>query len=190
LKKNKEILIATSNNGKIEEFENLLAEYKVVSLKDYDIEDAIEDGTSFLENALIKAKHGSIKTGLYSIADDSGLVVPKLNNQPGIYSARYAGNKASDKDNRDKIIEELNKTKDLYGHRQFMFPIVQGGTFKDLRIKSSEYVAAKDLPGNAIGGLSVGEPKEIIYENVDLVCSYLPKDKPRYLMGVGTPENI
>ena len=109
LKKNKEILIATSNNGKIKEFENLLAEYKVVSLKDYDIEDAIEDGTSFLENALIKAKHGSIKTGLYSIADDSGLVVPKLNNQPGIYSARYAGNKASDKDNRDKIIEELNK---------------------------------------------------------------------------------
>ena len=65
MKKNKEILIATSNNGKIKEFENLLAEYKVVSLKDYDIEDAIEDGTSFLENALIKAKHGSIKTGLY-----------------------------------------------------------------------------------------------------------------------------
>ena len=109
MKKNKEILIATSNNGKIKEFENLLDEYKVVSLKDYDIEDAIEDGTSFLENALIKAKHGSIKTGLYSIADDSGLVVPKLNNQPGIYSARYASNKASDKDNRDKIIEELNK---------------------------------------------------------------------------------
>ena len=64
MKKNKEILIATSNNGKIKEFENLLAEYKVVSLKDYDIEDAIEDGTSFLENALIKAKHGSIKTCL------------------------------------------------------------------------------------------------------------------------------
>ena len=60
MKKNKEILIATSNNGKVKEFENLLAEYKVVSLKDYDIEDAIEDGTSFLENALIKAKHGSI----------------------------------------------------------------------------------------------------------------------------------
>ena len=90
----------------------------------------------------------------------------------------------------DRSVEELNKTKDLYGHRQFMFPIVQGGTFKELRIKSSEYIAAKDLPGNAIGGLSVGEPKEIIYENVDLVCSYLPKDKPRYLMGVGTPENI
>ena len=90
----------------------------------------------------------------------------------------------------DRSIEELDKTRDLYGHRQFMFPIVQGGTFKDLRIKSAEYVASKDLPGNAIGGLSVGEPMEIIYENVDLVCSYLPMDKPRYLMGVGTPENI
>ena len=90
----------------------------------------------------------------------------------------------------DRSISELNKTKDLYAHRQFMFPIVQGGTFKELRIKSAEYIAAKDLPGNAIGGLSVGEPKEIIYENVDLVCSYLPKEKPRYLMGVGTPENI
>ena len=90
----------------------------------------------------------------------------------------------------DRSIEELDKTRDLYGHRQFMFPIVQGGTFKDLRIKSAEYIASKDLPGNAIGGLSVGEPMEIIYENVDLVCSYLPMDKPRYLMGVGTPENI
>jgi len=90
----------------------------------------------------------------------------------------------------DRSISELNNTKDLYAHRQFMFPIVQGGTFKELRIKSAEYIAAKDLPGNAIGGLSVGEPKEIIYENVDLVCSYLPKEKPRYLMGVGTPENI
>lgn len=90
----------------------------------------------------------------------------------------------------DRSIKEFNKTKELYSHRQFMFPIVQGGTFKELRIKSAEYIAAKDLPGNAIGGLSVGEPKEIIYENVDLVCSYLPKEKPRYLMGVGTPENI
>ena len=90
----------------------------------------------------------------------------------------------------DRSIKEFNKTKELYSHRQFMFPIVQGGTFKELRIKSAEYIAAKDLPGNAIGGLSVGEPKEIIYENVDLVCSYLPTEKPRYLMGVGTPENI
>lgn len=90
----------------------------------------------------------------------------------------------------DRSILEFNKTKPKYGHEQFLFPIVQGGTFKDLRTQSSEFISEKNLPGNAIGGLSVGEPKEIIYENVDLVCSILPKDKPRYLMGVGTPENI
>ena len=90
----------------------------------------------------------------------------------------------------DRSILQFNKTDAKYDSEQFLFPIVQGGTFKDLRIQSSEFVSEKNLPGNAIGGLSVGEPKEIIYENVDLVCSILPKDKPRYLMGVGTPENI
>ena len=90
----------------------------------------------------------------------------------------------------DRSIEEFNKTEILYDKKQFLFPIVQGSTFKDLRTKSAEYVSSKNMVGNAIGGLSVGEPKEIIYENVDLVCNILPKDKPRYLMGVGTPENI
>ena len=90
----------------------------------------------------------------------------------------------------ERSISEFNKTNFNYGHKQFLFPIVQGGTFKDLRIQSSEFISEKDFPGNAIGGLSVGEPKDIIYENVDLVCSILPNDKPRYLMGVGTPENI
>ena len=90
----------------------------------------------------------------------------------------------------DRSIEEFSKTEILYDKKQFLFPIVQGSTFKDLRTKSAEYVSNKNMVGNAIGGLSVGEPKEIIYENVDLVCNILPKDKPRYLMGVGTPENI
>ena len=90
----------------------------------------------------------------------------------------------------DRSIEEFNKTEILYDKKQFLFPIVQGSTFKDLRTKSAEYVSNKNMVGNAIGGLSVGEPKEIIYENVDLVCNILSKDKPRYLMGVGTPENI
>ena len=90
----------------------------------------------------------------------------------------------------ERSIEEFNKTEILYYKKQFLFPIVQGSTFKDLRTKSAEYVSNKNMVGNAIGGLSVGEPKEIIYENVDLVCNILPKDKPRYLMGVGTPENI
>ena len=90
----------------------------------------------------------------------------------------------------ERSIEEFNKTEILYDKKQFLFPIVQGSTFKDLRTKSAEYVSNKNMVGNAIGGLSVGEPKEIIYENVELVCNILPKDKPRYLMGVGTPENI
>ena len=90
----------------------------------------------------------------------------------------------------ERSIEEFNRTENLYEKKQFLFPIVQGSTFKDLRIKSAEFIGNKNMVGNAIGGLSVGEPKDIIYENVDLVCNILPKDKPRYLMGVGTPENI
>ena len=108
MKKNKEILIATSNQGKVKEFNKLFKNHKLYSLSDLNIEDAVEDGSSFLENALIKAKHGALKSGKYTIADDSGLVVPGLNFEPGIYSARYAGANASDKDNRDKIINKLN----------------------------------------------------------------------------------
>ncbi len=78
----------------------------------------------------------------------------------------------------------------LYGYGQSLFPIVQGGTYKDLRIASSEYIASMGCDGNAIGGLSVGEPEEMMYELSALCCSYLPEDKPRYLMGVGTPWNI
>jgi queuine tRNA-ribosyltransferase len=77
-----------------------------------------------------------------------------------------------------------------YNFPQFLFPIVQGGTFKDLRKDSSRYVSDKNCFGNAIGGLSVGEPAEEMYEMSEIVCSLLPKDKPRYLMGVGTPINI
>ena len=109
LKKNKEILIATSNKGKVNEFIKLFDDYNILSLVDLTIDDAIEDGTSFLENALIKAKHGSFHSGRYTIADDSGLVVPGLDYEPGIFSARYAGDNASDKDNRDKIIQKLNE---------------------------------------------------------------------------------
>lgn len=78
----------------------------------------------------------------------------------------------------------------LYGYEQNLFPIIQGSSFKDLRTASTEFVAGLDLPGNAIGGLSVGEPHEIMYELTDLSCQILPKDKPRYLMGVGTPVNL
>jgi queuine tRNA-ribosyltransferase len=77
-----------------------------------------------------------------------------------------------------------------YGYEQAMFPIVQGSTFPDLRKESAEFIASQDQPGNAIGGLSVGEPIEDMYAMTELVCGILPAHKPRYLMGVGTPENI
>ncbi|MFC2138180.1 tRNA guanosine(34) transglycosylase Tgt [Bacteroidota bacterium] len=90
----------------------------------------------------------------------------------------------------DRGIEHFNTSKPLYGHVQFYFPIVQGSVFKDLRKKSAEEIACKQLPGNAIGGLSVGEPEEEMYAMLEVVNNILPKDKPRYLMGVGTPTNI
>lgn len=84
----------------------------------------------------------------------------------------------------------FDSTEPKYGYDQTLFPIVQGSTYKDLRTKSAETIASFGREGNAIGGLSVGEPAEMMYEMTDLVCNILPKDKPRYLMGVGTPENI
>jgi queuine tRNA-ribosyltransferase len=90
----------------------------------------------------------------------------------------------------DRCIERFNGTEPRYGHAQMLFPIVQGSTFPELRKRSAEYIATKDMPGNAIGGLSVGEPEEEMYAMAELCCNILPKDKPRYLMGVGTPWNI
>jgi queuine tRNA-ribosyltransferase len=90
----------------------------------------------------------------------------------------------------DRCFVRFNETEPKYGHHQSLFPIVQGGTFADLRKKSAEYIAQKNAEGNAIGGLSVGESHDLMYEMTSLVCDILPKDKPRYLMGVGTPINI
>lgn len=86
--------------------------------------------------------------------------------------------------------EHVAKTESKYGHRQFLFPIIQGSTYHDLRLASAEFMAAQDAPGIAIGGLSVGEPAEEMYRMTELVTPVLPTDRPRYLMGVGTPENI
>jgi queuine tRNA-ribosyltransferase len=90
----------------------------------------------------------------------------------------------------DRCIEQFDKTEGHYGYEQSLFPIVQGSTYKDLRKRSAEEIASKGREGNAIGGLSVGEPAEDMYEMTELVCDILPQDKPRYLMGVGTPANI
>jgi queuine tRNA-ribosyltransferase len=90
----------------------------------------------------------------------------------------------------DRCVERLATTPDLYGYTQNLFPIVQGSTYKDLRAASADYIASKNATGNAIGGLSVGEPIEMMYEHTADCCERLPENKPRYLMGVGTPWNI
>ena len=90
----------------------------------------------------------------------------------------------------DRCINEFSNTPSKYEHNQTLFPIVQGGTYKDLRKRSAEYISSANCHGNAIGGLSVGEPSEEMYEMTDLVCDILPNNKPRYLMGVGTPINL
>jgi len=89
-----------------------------------------------------------------------------------------------------RCCDHFDATEPKYGYSQTLFPIVQGSVYKDLRIKSAEVIASFEREGNAIGGLSVGEPAEMMYETTDIVTDILPKDKPRYLMGVGTPANI
>jgi queuine tRNA-ribosyltransferase len=89
-----------------------------------------------------------------------------------------------------RCIQQFDNTTPKYGYSQTLFPIVQGSVYRNLRINSAEEIASHNREGNAIGGLSVGEPVEIMYELTELVCGILPKEKPRYLMGVGTPANI
>ena len=89
----------------------------------------------------------------------------------------------------DRCFERFNSTGNRYGYAQDLFPIVQGSTFADLRKHSCEFVSSKNAAGNAIGGLSVGEPDHLLYEMCEWCCDHLPKEKPRYLMGVGTPWN-
>lgn len=110
---------------------------------------------------------------------------------PGTADYNYA-KKSMERTHRwlDRCINRFNETEPKYGYHQSLFPIVQGCVYKDLRTKSAEYIASKDCEGNAIGGLAVGEPAEVMYEMIEVVNDILPKDKPRYLMGVGTPENI
>jgi queuine tRNA-ribosyltransferase len=90
----------------------------------------------------------------------------------------------------ERCVKRMGDTQPLYGYEQALLPIVQGSVYADLRKESAEFIAGQNQFGNAIGGLSVGEPHELMYEMTDLVCGILPPEKPRYLMGVGTPENI
>ena len=90
----------------------------------------------------------------------------------------------------DRCLSRFNETEPLYGYDQMLFPIVQGCQYRDLRIQSANYIAERTTTGCAIGGLAVGEPTEVMYQMIEVVNDILPKDKPRYLMGVGTPQNI
>ena len=90
----------------------------------------------------------------------------------------------------DRCLRRFDATQPLYGYEQALFPIVQGCVYPDLRRASAEFVASKDAPGNAIGGLAVGEPTEVMYEMIEVVNDILPSERPRYLMGVGTPANL
>lgn len=110
----KKIVLASSNPGKLREFQQLLANagFEVVPQADFDIVDAEETGLSFVENAILKARHACAHTGLAAIADDSGLEVDALSGRPGIYSARYAGLHATDADNNEKLLQELDGVAD------------------------------------------------------------------------------
>lgn len=110
---------------------------------------------------------------------------------PGTAEYKYA-KQSMERTHRwlDRCFDRFNATEPKYGYHQALFPIVQGCVYKDLRAQSAEYIASKGAEGNAIGGLAVGEPTEVMYEMIDLVHGILPQDKPRYLMGVGTPANI
>ena len=110
---------------------------------------------------------------------------------PGTADYDYA-KKSMERTHRwlDRCIGRLAETEPMYGYEQQLFPIVQGCVYPDLRRRSAEFIASKEAAGNAIGGLAVGEPAEVMYEMIEVVNEILPTDKPRYLMGVGTPANI
>lgn len=109
-----DVVLASSNKGKLKEFQQIFAQYKlnVVPQSQFDVEDAIEDGLSFVENAIIKARHASKATGLPALADDSGLAVDVLHGHPGIYSARFSGEHGNDKANNEKLLQLLENTDD------------------------------------------------------------------------------
>lgn len=118
------IVIASSNQGKLQEFQSILHDFELIAQGDLHISDAIEDGLSFVENAIIKARHACLHSKLPAIADDSGLEVAALNGAPGIYSARYAGEQASDADNINKLLQQLHDTKETQRQARFRCVIV------------------------------------------------------------------
>ena len=151
-----------------------------------------ETGVTFTSH-IDGSKHTFTPEGVMDIQRTIGADIMMAFDECTPYPCDYAYAKQSmDLTHRwlDRCITRFDETEGHYGHRQHLFPIVQGSTYPDLRRQSAEVIAGKERSGNAIGGLAVGEPAEAMYKTIDLVNEILPRDKPRYLMGVGTPANI
>ena len=164
--------------------------YQVYSLSD--IRKIKEEGATF-KSHIDGSKHLFTPEGVMDIQRKIGADIIMAFDECTPYPCDYNYAKRSMKMTHrwlKRCCDRFDSTEPLYGYSQTLFPIVQGSTYKDLRLKSAETIASFEREGNAIGGLSVGEPHEDLYEMTDIVCGVLPKEKPRYLMGVGTPANI
>lgn len=164
--------------------------YQVYSLADS--RKLSEDGVTF-QSHIDGSRHTFTPESVIDIQRSiGGDIIMAFDECPPFQSTRDYVDKSMQLTHRwlGRCISRFNETDPKYGFSQSLFPIVQGGSFRDLRTKSAETIAEAKADGNAIGGLSVGEPEEVMYEMTSLVCNILPKDKPRYLMGVGTPVNL
>ena len=151
-----------------------------------------EDGVTF-KSHVDGSKHFFSPEGVMDIQRTIGADIIMAFDECTPYPCEYAYARASmDMTHRWllRCQDRFDTTEGKYGYSQSLFPIIQGSVFKDLRIQSAEFIAKQGREGNAIGGLSVGEPAELMYEMTELVTDILPQDRPRYLMGVGTPANI
>ncbi len=164
--------------------------YQVYSLSD--IRKITEEGVQF-KSHIDGSKHMFTPENVIDIQRSLGSDIMMAFDECPPYPCDYAYAKNSmELTHRwlERCVAQVKNTKEKYGFSQSLFPIVQGSVYEDLRIKSAEFIASQDCDGNAIGGLSVGEPIEEVYKFTELVCKILPQNKPRYLMGVGTPENL
>ncbi len=164
--------------------------YQVFSLKD--MRKISEEGVKF-QSHIDGSKHLFTPENVMDIQRVIGADIIMAFDECAPYPCDYSyAKKSMEMTHRwlKRCINRFDATEGKYGYSQSLFPIVQGSTYKDLRIQSAEFIAEQNREGNAIGGLAVGEPAEKMYETIDYVNDILPQNKPRYLMGVGTPENI
>ncbi|GAB3962233.1 tRNA guanosine(34) transglycosylase Tgt [Spirosoma harenae] len=164
--------------------------YQVYSLSD--TRKIKEEGVTF-KSHIDGSKHTFTPEGVMDIQRTIGADIMMAFDECTPYPCEYGyARQSMEMTHRwlDRCINRFDATEGYYGYRQTLFPIVQGSTYTDLRRQSAEFIASKEREGNAIGGLAVGEPAEEMYTTIELVNSILPADKPRYLMGVGTPANI